>query len=89
MLEWEDIETQSQDNQLAAMTGWSIQNLLEDKEVLQAAKDEWIKTTEDHAHLDPLCTKEDLDQEVQWFEKKLTELLNNHAKITRITAYSK
>lgn len=38
------------------------------------------------AHLDVLCTKEDLDKEVG---SKLTELLNKHAKVTRITAYFK
>ena len=36
-----------------------------------------------------LCTKQELDQEVEWFERKLTELLNNHVKITQITSYSK
>ena len=35
------------------------------------------------------CTKEDLDKEVEWFESKIAELLNNHAKITRVCAYSK
>ncbi len=89
LMEWEDIEAQGPDKQQAAMTGWSIKNLLEDKELLQAAKNEWIIATENHAHLDPLCTKEDLDKEVEWFERKLTEFLNNHAKITQITAYSK
>ena len=32
---------------------------------------------------------EDLDGEVQWFESQLIGLLNKHAKITRITLYSK
>ena len=39
--------------------------------------------------MDLLCKKEELDQEVEWFEKKLTKLLNNYAKITKITSYSK
>lgn len=38
------------------------------------------------AHLVVLCTKEDLDNEVG---SKLTELLNKHAKVTRIRAYFK
>ena len=71
------------------MTGWSIKNILEDKELLQAAKNEWIIATKNHPHLDLLCSKEDLDKEVEWFERKLTEFLNNHVKITQITAYSK
>ena len=36
-----------------------------------------------------LCTKQELDQEVEWFERKLTEFLNNYAKITQITFYFK
>ncbi len=35
------------------------------------------------------CTKEDLDKEVEWFESKTAELLNSHAKIIRVYAYSK
>ena len=40
-------------------------------------------------HLSFSSTKKYLDKEVEWFESKLVKLLNNHAKITRITAYSK
>ncbi len=36
-----------------------------------------------------MCTKDDLDKEVEWFENKIVELLNNHAKITKVCAYSK
>ena len=39
--------------------------------------------------MDFLCTKQEPDQEVEWFDKKLVEFLNNHAKITQITCYSK
>ena len=39
--------------------------------------------------MDLLCTKQELDKEVEWFEEKLTELLNKHAKITQITSFSK
>lgn len=34
-------------------------------------------------------TKEDLDREVEWFEGKLVRFLNNHARVSRITAYLK
>ena len=89
LIEWEDIDTKSCGNTQAAMSGWSIKNLLEDDKLFQAAKGEWKKTNMDQQSLDLLCKKEELDQEVEWFEKKLTELLNNHAKITKITSYSK
>ncbi len=89
MIEWEDIDTQSQGNTQAAMSGWSLKNLLEDDKLLQAAQIEWKKANGDQQHLNLLCTKQELDKEVEWFEKRLTELLNNHAKITQITSYSK
>ena len=89
LIEWEDIDTQGQENTQAAMSGWSIKNLLEDDKLRQAAQGEWKKSNEDRQPLDLLCTKQELDQEVEWFDKKLVELLNNHAKITQITCYSK
>lgn len=71
------------------MSGWIIKNLLEDDKLLQAAQSEWKKFIGDQQILDLLCTKPELNKEVEWFERKLTELLNNHAKITQITSYSK
>ena len=89
MIEWEDIDTQICGNTQAAMSGWSIKNLLEHDKLFQAVKNEWKKTNIDQQPLNLLCKKEKLDQKVEWFEKKLTELLNNHAKIRKITFYSK
>ena len=80
---------ESQENQQPAMSGWSIQNLLQDEKLQQAARDDWEKFSIGQKYLTPLSTKEDLDKEAQWFESKIAELLNNHAKITRVCAYSK
>ena len=88
MIEWEGIDTSSCRTQ-AAMSGWSIKNLLEDDKLFEAAKDEWKRANGDHQQLSLGCTRQELDQEVEWFEKKLAELLNNHAKITQITSHSK
>ena len=33
--------------------------------------------------------KKKFDKEVEWFETKIAELLNSHAKIIKICAYSK
>ncbi len=46
-------------------------------------------TSKGQAYLSLSCTQEDLDKEVEWFESRLTELLNSYIKITRITAHSK
>ena len=63
--------------------------MLEDEKLLKAAQSDWKKINGDHQLLDLHCTKQELDKEVEWFEEKLTELLNEHAKITQITSYSK
>ena len=89
LVEWEDINAEGNGNTQAAMSGWSIKNLLENSKLLELAQSEWKRTSRDQQHLDLLCTKPELDKEVEWFERKLTELSNNHAKITKITSYSK
>lgn len=89
LMEWEDIDTPGQGNAQAAMTGWSIKNLLEDDKLLEAAKSYWKRLNGNHQFLGLFCTKQELDKEVEWFERKLTDLLNNHAKITKVTSYSK
>ncbi len=71
------------------MKGWSIKNLLKDEGLRRAAKDEWKEIRSGHNCLTPFSTKDNLDIEVEWFEKSVTELLNNHAKVTRVSAYSK
>lgn len=63
-----------------------LKNLLKDDKLIQVARSEWDRTSAGHVHLGVLCTKEDLDKED---ESKLTGILNNHAKVTRITAYFK
>ena len=88
-MEWEDIEAPSQKNTQTIMSGWNIKNLLEDKKKLKAAQSDWVKLNANHQLLDLLCTKQELDKEVEWFQETLTELLNKHAKATQITSYSK
>ena len=89
IMEWEDIKIQDNGKKQATMSGWSIQKLLEDEKLLQIAKEEWEKASIGQPQMRFMSTKEDLDKEVVYFERKLVSLLNNHAKITRITAYSK
>ncbi len=89
LMEWEDIEIEDSEKRQALVSGWSIQKLLEDEKLLQAAKEEWEKASLGQSPLGFSSTKEDLDKEVEQFESKLVGLLNSHAKITRITAYSK
>lgn len=87
-MEWEDMDVEENKKALATISGWSIQKLLEDEKLLQVAKEEWEKTSLGQSPLGFSSTKEDLDKKVEQFQNKLVMLLNNHAKITRITAYS-
>ena len=45
--------------------------------------------SEKQPYLGLLYTKPQLDKEVKWFEENLTELLNCHAKVTKVNSYSK
>ena len=47
------------------MKGWSIQNLLEDENLRQAAKDEWEKFRNGYNYLIPFSTKDKLDLKVE------------------------
>lgn len=79
----------SQENQQPVISRQSIQILLQDKVLEQAAKNDWQKFNMRQNYLTPLCIKKDLDQEIKWFKSKIVELLNNYVKITRVSAYSK
>lgn len=71
------------------MIGQNIKGLLDDKKLLQTAKNEQMMITKGYTYLKPLCTKKDLDKKVKQFKQKLTEFLNNHAIIIQITDYFK
>ena len=89
MLEWEDLGMKNPEDPQLAMSGWSIQNLLQDKDLWQAAKEDWKKSSIGQNGLTAQSTKEELDKEVEWFGGKIITLLDNHAKITKVCAYSK
>lgn len=89
LIKWEEIDIPDQKDTQAVISGWSIKTLLKDDKQLKDAEKDWKKVNRDHHFLDLLCTKQDLDKEVGWFEEKLTELLNKYAKVTKITFYSK
>lgn len=63
------------------MSRWNNQNLLQDKILLQAAKDDWQKSGIEQNYQLLLYTKEDLEQEVKQFEIKIVEFLNIYVKI--------
>ncbi len=63
--------------------------MLQDKKLLQAAYEYREKTSWKRYYLTLFSIKENFDKKVKWFKSGLTELLDNHAKITKVSAYSK
>lgn len=63
------------------MTGWNIQELLQNDRLLKAAKADWEKSSIGQASLNLSSIVEDFDR-AEWFESKLVELRNNYAQIT-------
>ena len=61
------VDAQNSKNTQAAISGWSIKNLLADNELMKAAKSEWKRVNEDHQLLNLLGTRQELDEEVEWF----------------------
>ena len=53
------------------------------------AKAKWKLQTQDRPILQNLCRKEDLNQEIEWIESTLTEILNKNCKLMQVTSYSK
>lgn len=89
VIEWEDFEDHRSDQSLGVFSGWNIQKLFEDKDSLQAAQEDWEKSSMDLSYLNSSSTKENPDKAVDQFENKRTRFLNTYAKVLRITAYSK
>ena len=86
---WEDIDPNLFKPGTGKSTGWDIQSFIKNKDQLEAAKAEWKMQTQVRPILQSFCSQKDLDQEVEWIESTLTEILNTNCKITRVTSYSK
>lgn len=89
MLQWEDLRQSENLSKPAINTGWNTQPLLENEAALRVAKEELEKESSNHPHLSLSSSKKDLDSEVLWFETALGTWLDRHAKITRVTSFSK
>ncbi len=86
---WEHIDLNSSKFGIGRITGWDIQNFIENKDQLKMAKAEWKLQTQVQPILQNLCRKEDLDQEVEWIESTLNEILNKNCKLVRVRSYFK
>ena len=89
VLRWENVEYNSVSLKDGQITGWNIQNLINDNKGLQAAKLDWTEHTGNRPILDVSCNQQELDKEVEWVEALLTQILNTHCKKMRVTPFSK
>lgn len=89
LVEWEEMEEEKSRSQQGSSTGWNIQKPLDDEQLFSTARTAWIEEGIGRPYLSIESSMQDLDDEVEWFEAKLSQLLDRHAKITRVGAYSK
>lgn len=72
-----------------AIKRWNIQNLLEDKKLKQVVKNDWKKFRCKHNYLMLINCKNNLNKKVEWFQKSVIEMLNNHIKGLKVSTYLK
>lgn len=89
LLRWEDINHSLHSKMEATPTEWDIQGLIKSPDHLESAYMDWISRSKSRRLVDQISHKKDLDEEVYWIEKNLAEVLNTHAKILRVTFFSK
>ena len=89
LLRWEDIDVGLSQSNLSKATGWDIQGLIDNKDQLSKAQKEWVIQSQKRPILQSSCNRLALDQEVEWIENTLTDILNTYSKIMRVTSYSK
>ena len=70
-------------------TEWSIQSLLEDEKLLLVTKNVLMEYSLKKPYLSSTNMRYDLDQEVEWFESKLSLLLDENTKVLHVSLFSK
>lgn len=89
LLRWNDISNNLAKKGAIESTGWDIQGLIGCPDNLDLAYVDWTNRSRSRNFLELSSTQKDLDEEVQWLEKNLAEVLDTHAKILKVTSFSK
>ena len=84
LLRWDDMSNNSPEKGVAEPTRWNIQGLRSPDD-LESAHVNWIDRSKSRSFLDQTPDRKDLDEEVDWLEKNLAEVLDTH-KTYRMTA---
>ncbi len=77
------------DKEVAEPTGWNTQSLIDSPEKLQSAYIDWLSRSQAEGLVRINSSQRDLDEEFGWLEENLEDVLNTHAKILRVTSFSK
>ena len=85
---WESPEDEDSPQE-ATVTGWQIGTLMEDIEALEAVGRSWTKLSNTRPRLTDSCSLGDVENEAEWVEESLTEVLNTHTRKIRLCARSK
>ena len=89
VFEFPDLKRTPKDNTNGEITGWKIDDLMGDQEVLDKAESAWNLLAENRAIIDYNSSEREIEEEVIWIETSLTQVLEQYAKPLRITLYSK
>lgn len=82
-------ETRSRLAPSSSKYGMEYTDFAREEALFLVAKEEWKKKRSIRPYLSLSSSKKDVDSEVEWFEAALEEWLDKHAKVTRVTSFSK
>lgn len=88
-LRWEDTSYDLPSKEAAVPTGWDTYGLTKSSDNLESARIDWIGQSKSQKLLDQTSNQKDLDKEVGWVEKNLAKVLIAHAKVLKVTFFSK
>lgn len=89
VLRWEDMGYDLSRSEDGTPTGRDIASLISAPDKLENAQKDWTSRSHTRKILDTTSSIKNLDDEVDWFEKTLSVVLDAHAKVLRVTSFSK
>ena len=85
----EDISYNMPSKKATVPIGWDIYGLTKFSDNLESARIDWIGRSKSRKLFNQTSNQKDLDEEVDWVEENLVEILNVYAKVFKVTLFSK
>lgn len=89
VLRWKDIGYHLSRSEDGTPARSDIAGLFSAPDKLESAQKDWTSHSHTRTILDTTSSIKNLDDEVDWFEKTLLLVLDAHAKVLRVTSFSK